>query len=82
MGDVVDLDSRRPHVVEQQECRSCGHKQMSVQIDNSASFEREFWECSACHAITAVDVNCLRAHPGDCKCQVCWFINNYKGPKP
>lgn len=76
MSNVVELDSRRPHIVEQQKCGNCGHRQTSVQIDNAASFEREFWECSACKFLCAVDINGLRPHPENCECQVCWFMTH------
>jgi transcription elongation factor Elf1 len=80
MSNVIELDSRRPHLVEQQECTNCRHKQTSVQIDNKASYEREFWECAKCGFHCAVDVNGLRPHPEDCACQVCWYIANAPDP--
>lgn len=82
MGVVIDLESRRPHITEHQECRSCGHKQISVQPDTAESAKQEFWQCSACRAFAAVDVRGLVPHPKNCPCQVCWFFDNYKGPRP
>lgn len=54
MGNVTELDSRRPHVNERQRCHNCGHEQISTHL---ADVKREWWECVKCfeYACKAVE---------------------------
>lgn len=42
---VVDMDSRRPHVVEAMRCRKCSHEFTSVHL---ASISSANWQCPEC----------------------------------
>lgn len=50
MGDVVDLDSRRPHQVGIAVCSHCGQKQVSVTLLRGGA--RPF-QCGRCHDMTS-----------------------------
>ncbi len=48
MGNVTELDSKRPHVAERQRCHACGYEQISTHL---ADVKREWWECAKCGEI-------------------------------
>lgn len=42
---IVDMDSKRPHIVEAMRCRKCSHEFTSVHL---ASIASENWQCPEC----------------------------------
>lgn len=45
LENVVELDSRRPHINERQRCHECGNEQISTHLESA---RREWWECVKC----------------------------------
>ena len=50
MGEIVELDSRRQHVVADFRCGACAHEFISVHM---AHTKVKVFECPKCHRIAA-----------------------------
>jgi len=64
MGDVVQLDSKRPHLSGATICLACGHQGVSV-----APVGVYWMECSECHSM-----KCIFSNPVVCADPV-WHCN-------
>jgi ribosomal protein S27E len=67
MGDITDIDSKRPHSYSSTRCRECGYEWMAVFPE-----ETDYLECPSCHTLVinkkASELLLESAYPFDAAC--------------